>query len=76
MTYQVVFSELMAIDAVPQLTLPNATTSAVWAWVGANRGTFTITIPAGIDGRGTLAVGGGKDTSNNVQAAPHEAPLQ
>lgn len=56
--YQVSFSELMATDAPPQLTLPNAGTSAIWTWTTASRGTFVVTIPAVIDGRGLLSVGG------------------
>jgi methionine-rich copper-binding protein CopC len=74
--FQVIFSELMAVDTPPELTLPHAATSAVWAWSSGNRGTFTITIPPGIDGRGTLSVGSGVDTSGNAQLAPFEAALQ
>ena len=66
----------MANDVTPQVTLPNGATSAIWAWTAANRGTFTITIPAGIDGRGTLSVNAGVDTSGNVQAAAFEGRLQ
>ena len=57
-TYQVSFSELMATDAPPQLTLPNAGMSAIWTWTTASRGTFVVTIPAVIDRRGLLSVGG------------------
>lgn len=74
--YQVTFSELMANEAPPQVTLPNAATSAVWAWSGPNRGTFTITIPPGIDGRGTMTMSGAKDTSDNAQAASFDGALQ
>ena len=70
------FSELMANNMLPQLILPNGATSAIWAWTTANRGIFTITIPAGIDGRGTLSVTAGVDTSGLVQAATWDAPLQ
>ncbi len=68
--YQVTFSEVMATDVVPQIVLPNPATSAVWSWVSANRGNFTITVPAGVDGRGQISVTGGKDTSANVQTVP------
>ena len=74
--YQVFFSELMSTDVLPQVVLPNASTSAVWAWTAANRGTFTITVPPGIDGRGTLSVTAGVDTSSNAQAASFDASLQ
>ena len=74
--YQVTFSELMATDTTPQITLPNPATSAVWLWTSSNRGTFTITIPAGIDGRGTLSVSGTKDTSDLMQTIVFDGPLQ
>lgn len=74
--YQVTFSEMLSIDQTPQITLPNAATSAVWAWTAANRGTFTITIPSGIDGRGTVSVTGALDTSDNAQATTFEGALQ
>ena len=74
--FQVIFSELMAVDVAPELTLPHAATSAVWAWTSGNRGTFTITIPPGIDGRGTLSVSGAVDTSANAQAAVFDGALQ
>ena len=73
--YQVSFSELMDNAAMPQVVLPNGATSAIWAWSSANRGTFTITIPAGIDGRGTLSFTSGVDTSGNAQAATFDASL-
>lgn len=74
--FQVIFSELMAVETAPELTLPHAATSAVWAWSSGNRGTFTITIPPGIDGRGTLSVSGAVDTSDNAQVAVFDAALQ
>ena len=74
--YQVVFSELMTTDTNPQITLPNAGTSAVWSWTSSNRGNITITIPAGLDGRGTLSVGGGKDTCDLTQTMVFDGPLQ
>lgn len=75
-TYVVTFSEVMATDTQPQITLPNAATSAVWAWTSANRGTFTITVPAGVDGRGTISVNGGKDTCDLAQAVAWDGALQ
>jgi methionine-rich copper-binding protein CopC len=74
--YQVIFSEMMLFDTPPNLTLPNAATSAVWAWTTPNRGLYTITIPAGIDGRGALSVTGAIDTSDNVQSTAFEGVLQ
>jgi hypothetical protein len=73
--YQVTFSELMATDAMPQITLPNAGTSAVFNWTGPKGGTFVITVPAGVDGRGTLSINASHDTSDNVQAVALDAAL-
>jgi hypothetical protein len=72
--YQLTFSEVMAIDTLPEIILPNAATSAVWAWQTPNRGVFTITIPAGIDGRGSVQIMGGKDSSGLMQATPFVGP--
>jgi methionine-rich copper-binding protein CopC len=74
--FQVFFSELMSVETPPELTLPHAATSAVWSWSSGNRGTFTITIPPGIDGRGMLSVRSGVDTSDNAQAAAFDGALQ
>lgn len=74
--YVVNFSEPMNPDAQPQIILPNATTSAVWAWTSVVRGQFTITVPAGVDGRGMVQITSGKDTNDLVQMAAWDGPLQ
>ncbi len=74
--YQVFFSEVMATDTLPQIILPNAATSAVWAWSSANRGNITVTVPAGLDGRGTLSIAGAKDTCDLSQSVAFDGPLQ
>ena len=76
-TYQVQFAEPMATDTQPRIILPNASTSAVWTWqIPANRGIFTITVPAGVDGRGMVQITSGKDTNDLVQMTPWDGPLQ
>ncbi len=72
----ITWSEVMSTDTLPQIILPNAATSAVWLWSGPKSGTFTITVPAGIDGRGAVSVTGGKDTCDLLQVTPWDGSLQ
>ena len=73
--FQLTMSELISTDAMPQIVLPNGATSAVFAWQTVNRGVLTITVPAGVDGRGVLSVNGTRDTSGNVQTVAWEGTL-
>jgi hypothetical protein len=75
-SFSITFSEVMSTDTMPQALLPNAATSATWVWNSARAGTLTITIPAGVDGRGMLTVTGGKDTNDLLQATAWDGPLQ
>jgi len=73
---QVTFSEPMATEVLPQVVLPHPATSAVFAWSTANRGNVIITVPAGLDGRGTVTISGAKDTNDLSQLISFDSPLQ
>lgn len=73
-TYVVYFSEPMLFSATPAITLP-AMVTAKFQWNNEVQGTYTLTIPAGVNGTGAVTVNGAKDTSNNVQTMMHSGNL-
>lgn len=70
LTLALTFGEYMDIAVAPTISLPNTSMAATFSW-NANRtaGTFTITVPATTDGRGSYTVSGAKDTSGNTMAS-------
>jgi hypothetical protein len=69
-TLAVYFSEYMDPAFAPTIALPNVNMTYTFAWSGDHMGgTYSIIIPAGIDGRGSYSVSGAKDSSGNVMTS-------
>jgi len=61
------FDEYMDPDAAPDVTLPLPGMTATFAMdPGLRAGTLTVTVPAGTDGTGPVAISGLADSSGNV----------